>query len=71
MEEQIHEEFIETAHKDITHNWVSTSRFIWLCQVFLVIAFFFGGCYGLYSHRYKGKPEVEVPGNTLYNPTYK
>jgi hypothetical protein len=65
------QEIIDTRHKDFTHNWVSTSRFIWFCQVFLVIAFILGGCYNLYTHRYKGKPKVEVPSNTLYNPTYK
>ena len=42
-----------------------------LHQVFLVLAFVLGGCYNLYTHRYKGHPKVEVPTNTLYNPTYK
>jgi hypothetical protein len=37
----------------------------------LVLAFLIGGCFCLYSHRYKGKPQVEVPDNTLYNPQYK
>jgi hypothetical protein len=40
-------------------------------QVLIVIAFLFGGCFELYGHRYKGKPDVEVPGNTLYTPQYK
>jgi hypothetical protein len=35
------------------------------------LAFVLGGCYNLYSHRYMGKPEVNVPSSTLYNPTYK
>ena len=65
------EQFIDDSHKDVAHNWVSTSRFIWLCQVFLVEALIFGTCYGLYAHRYKGKPNVAVPDNTLYNPKYK
>ena len=65
------EEFIDNSHIDVAHSWVSTSRFIWFCQVFLVIALILGGCYGLYTHRYKGKPDVAVPGNTLYNPQYK
>jgi hypothetical protein len=62
---------IEEKEKDFAHNWVSSSRFIWYCQVFLVLAFILGGCYNLYVHRYKGKPEVNVPENTLYNPKYK
>ncbi len=66
-----HTEIIDDSHKDISRNWVSTSRFIWLCQVFLFIALVAGCSFGLYSHRYKGKPEVKVPENTLYNPTYK
>ena len=64
-------EIIDNTGKDITTNWVSTSRFIWFCQVFLFLAFVLGGCYGLYTHRYKGKPQVNVPSSTLYNPKYK
>ena len=66
-----HEEEVDNLDKDFAHNWVSSSRFLFLCQVFLFIAFVLGGCYALYDHRYKGKPEVEVPSNTLYDPTYK
>ena len=69
--EKMEQEIIDNTHKDFTHNWVSSSRFIWFCQVFLVVAFILGGCYNLYTHRYKGKPEVNVPDNTLYNPKYK
>lgn len=65
------EEIIENQKKDFAHSWVSSSRFIWYCQVFLLLAFILGGCYGLYNHRYKGKPDVNVPSNTLYDPTYK
>ena len=36
-----------------------------LSAVFCIVAFLLGGCYGLYTHRYKGKPEVNVPDNTL------
>jgi hypothetical protein len=64
-------EYIDDSHKDFSHNWVSSSRFIWLCQVFLFIALVAGCSYGLFTHRYKGKPEVNVPENTNYNPSYK
>ena len=64
-------EIIDNKHKDFAHNWVSSSRFLFFCQVFLLVAFILGGCYGLYSHRYKGKPEVAVPESTQYNPQYK
>lgn len=65
------QEVKENERKDFAHNWVSSSRFIWFCQVFLVISFVLGGCYSLYAHRYKGKPKVEVPSSTLYDPKYK
>ncbi|MBP9098841.1 MAG: hypothetical protein KBF74_08500 [Ferruginibacter sp.] len=67
----MHQEIIDNTHKDFGHNWVSSSRFIWFCQVFLIIAFVLGGCYSLYENRYKGKPTVNVPESTLYNPKYK
>jgi hypothetical protein len=64
-------EIIDNKHKDFAHNWVSSSRFLFFCQVFLLVAFILGGCYGLYTHRYKGKPSVAVPESTQYNPKYK
>ena len=64
-------EVIDNSDKDFAHNWVSSSRFLFFCQVFLFLAFVTGGCYSLYEHRYKGKPEVNVPSSTLYNPVYK
>ena len=57
--------------KEFGYNWVTSSRFLFYIQVFVVVAFLLGGCYNLYQHRYKGKPEVEVPDNTLYTPKYK
>jgi hypothetical protein len=57
--------------KDFKRNWVNSSVFLFYLQVFCIVAFVLGGCYSLYAHRYKGKPEVNVPGNTLYTPQYK
>lgn len=65
------QEVIDTSHKDFAHNWVSSSRFLFYTQVFVILAFVLGGCYGLYTHRYKGKPEVSIPENTMYDPKYK
>lgn len=65
------QDILENDKKDFTQNWVSSSRFLFYCQVFVIIAFILGGCYSLYTHGYKGKPEVNVPDNTLYNPKYK
>ena len=65
------EEYLENKEKDFAHNWVSSSRFLFYCLFTLLIAFSIGGCYNLYKHSYKGKPEVSAPDNTLYNPKYK
>ena len=61
----------DPREKDFKYNWVNSSVFLFYLQVFCVVAFTLGGCYGLYQHRYKGKPDVVVPGNTLYTPQYK
>jgi hypothetical protein len=57
--------------KDFGRNWVISSRFLFHVQLFAFMAFVLGGCYGLYSMRYKGKPKVEVPVSTQYTPKYK
>ena len=56
--------------KDFTHNWVSSSAFLFYLQVACIVAFVLGGCYMLYSKRYS-KPTVNVQESTLYNPKYK
>lgn len=62
-----------TAHemKDVNYSWVSTSRFLFYVMVAGSIAFTVAMCYSLWVHRYEGKPNIEVPSNTLYNPVYK
>ena len=64
-------EYKDPREKDFAYSWVNSSVFLFYLQVFCVIAFILGGCYGLYTHRYKGKPDVVVPENTLYTPKYK
>ncbi|HEU4554544.1 MAG TPA: hypothetical protein VFS25_16985 [Chitinophaga sp.] len=56
---------------DFSRDWVSSSRFLFYVMIFCSLAFLLGASYKLYQHRYKGKPEVAVPENTLYNPKYK
>ncbi len=56
---------------DVAGNWVSTSRFIFYLLIASMIAWSIAASYGLYAKRYKGKPDVPVPENTLYNPKYK
>ncbi len=67
MAHEIHDE----KQKDITSNWVTSSRFLFYVQLFCIAAFLLGGCYKLYNYRYTGKPKVEIPESTLYNPKYK
>ncbi len=64
-------EIIDNSDKDFAHNWVSSSRFLFYCQIFLVLAFVLGGCYSLYKHSYQGRPEVAVPESSQYSPQYK
>ncbi|CAN5272548.1 hypothetical protein BH11BAC6_BH11BAC6_07500 [soil metagenome] len=64
-------DFEDYKDKEFGYNWVTTSKFLFYMQVLIMAAFLLGGCYQLYQHRYKGKPEVEVPANTLYTPQYK
>lgn len=61
----------ETVEKDIRTNWVTSSRFLFYVHVFCIVSFVLGGCYKLYNHRYKGKPEVEVQKSSQYTPEYK
>lgn len=61
----------DPKEKDFTHNWVNSSVFLFYLQIFILIAFTFGCAYGLYSKRYKGRPEVPVQSSSQYTPAYK
>jgi G:T-mismatch repair DNA endonuclease (very short patch repair protein) len=71
MINEIQEEIQEHKEKDIRFDWVKSSRFLFYVQLFCLLALVLGMCYKLYDMRYKGKPDVEVPDNTLYTPKYK
>lgn len=71
MTEETQDEIQEHKEKDFGYNWVNSSRFLFYVQLFCVLAFILGGCYKLYNSQYDGKPDVEVPDNTLYTPKYK
>ena len=64
-------DYKDPREKDFAYSWVNSSVFLFYLQVFCVVAFILGGCAGLYTHRYKGKPDMDIPGNTLYTPKYK
>jgi hypothetical protein len=57
--------------KDFANSWVDSSSFIFYLSVLCIVALSFGWTIGMYHHRYTGKPNVNVPGNTLYTPQYK
>ena len=71
MTNEFDDQIQEHKKKDLGFNWVLSSRFLFYVNVLCIVAFIFGGCYKLYNNRYLGKPDVEVPDNTLYTPKYK
>ncbi len=70
-QQEYQEELEKVQDKDFTHDWVSSSAFLFYLTMFCIVAFTLGSCYRLYQQSYKGKPDVNVPDNTLYTPKYK
>lgn len=64
------QELQKVQDRDFTHNWVSSSGFLFYLQIACVVAFVLGGCYMLSTKRFN-KPEVPVQESTLYTPKYK
>ena len=64
------QELQKVQDRDFTHNWVSSSAFLFYLQVAAVVALSLGGCYMLYSKRYH-KSNVNVQESSLYTPKYK
>jgi len=56
--------------KDITTNWVTSSRFIFYVSVFCLIALVVGNCSKVFSSGFK-KPTPEVNSSSQYKPEYK
>ncbi len=68
--QEYHEELQKIQDKDFTHNWVSSSAFLFYLHVACIVAFLFGGCFMLYTKKYT-KTEVPVQESSLYTPKYK
>ena len=64
------QELEKVQDRDFTHNWVSSSAFLFYLQLACVVALVFGSCYMLATKRYE-KPKVPVQESTLYTPKYK
>ena len=69
IQNEYQQELQKVQDRDFTHNWVSSSAFLFYLQVFCIVAFVLGGCYMLYTKRYS-KPDVPVQESTLYTPKY-
>ncbi len=63
------EELKKIQDKDFTHNWVSSSGFLFYLQVACLVAFILGGCYMLGTKRYE-KIEAPVQESSQYTPKY-
>ena len=71
-QDEYQQELAKVQDRDFTHNWVSSSAFIFYLSIFCLLAFLFGSCYKLYTKSYeKERFEITVPGNTEYTPKYK
>jgi hypothetical protein len=73
-QEEYQQELQKVQDRDFTHNWVSSSAFIFYLSIVCLVAFLFGACSKLYSIRYeKSGPqqEIEVQSSTKYVPEYK
>ncbi len=58
----------EINEKDVTHNWVSSSRFLFYVHVCCIMAFLLSGCYTLYTHRYKDYPRHHLMRSYHHSP---
>jgi hypothetical protein len=69
---EYHEELQKVQDRDFTHNWVSSSAFIFYLSVFCFLAFSFGSCFKLYTKRFENSApqNVQVQESTLYTPKY-
>ena len=70
IQNEYQEELQKVQDRDFTHNWVSSSAFLFYLQIACVVAFILGGCYMLSTKRFE-KPKVPIQESTMYTPKYK
>ncbi len=68
--QEYNQELEKIQDRDFTHNWVSSSAFLFYLQVACIVAFVLGGCYMLSTKRYN-KIDVPVQESSLATPKYK
>lgn len=69
-EQEFQEELVKVEKRDFTHNWVSTSGFLFYLHAACLVAFLFGASFMLFTKRYE-KINVPVQESSLYTPKYK
>jgi hypothetical protein len=72
-QEEYQQELEKVQDRDFTHNWVSSSAFIFYLSLACFVAFSFGTCYKLYTKRFENsRPQnVVVQESTKFTPEYK
>ena len=71
-QEEYNEELQKVQDRDFTHNWVSSSAFIFYLSIACFLAFVFGTAFFLYHKRFENSTpqNVQVQESTLYTPKY-
>ncbi len=71
-QDEYREELEKVQDRDFTHNWVSSSAFLFYLSVFCLLAFSFGACAKLYNKRFENTKieNVVVQESSLYTPKY-
>ena len=72
-DQQEYQQELKKIHdRDFTHNWVSSSSFIFYLSVFCFLAFAFGSCFKLYNKRFENSKVKDpvVQESTMYTPKY-
>lgn len=72
-QQEYQEELQKVQDRDFTHDWVSSSAFIFYLSVTCLLVFALGSCLHLYAERYtNAKPdEITIQESTRYVPQYK
>lgn len=68
------EELQKVQDRDFTHDWVSSSAFVFYLSIVCLVAFLFGASYKLFTRRFeKSGPQMEivVQPSSQYVPEYK
>ena len=70
QQQEYRQELEKVQDRDFTHNWVSSSAFLFYLSVFCLVAFIIGSTIRLWGERYE-KPDIVPQESTLYTPKYK